>query len=166
VKWPLPMSGIGNPATGLLLWGWVGATADESIIALRTDIWWSVPYGTRTAVLYFDRGGNRLFNTVLPYDPGIEPVALSPNGRYLAYRDGGEEIGPFTLHVATLDGAVVASLPDGADPTWFMSDGSLAVCVRPFGTGTPTTQRWDLFTASTPLTDPQWSNGCQIVAAG
>jgi hypothetical protein len=154
----LPDDNLPNPDGSLNSWEWIGATDDAQIVALSRRL----PFGLRE-VTYWSADGVLFFSVLLP--SGAVPMDISPSGDYISYRSGGGGLGPQTLEVATLDGSVVARLPDGGDPTWFMADGAVAACQRAFGGGTERSVDWRLFSA--PMLS--WNVapapvGCSVVA--
>jgi hypothetical protein len=134
-------------------WNWIGATDDASMVAV-----WRLNTNLDAEVWYLTPDGDLVDTATLP--PFMRPTGMSPDGTYLSLRNG---MAPNDLVVSTLYGETVATLANGRD-SWFMTPGSMAVCVDPPGAAPATVMRWDLFSPPTPWGASGWPTECRIQA--
>jgi hypothetical protein len=131
------------PGGPLRLWTPIGASSDGSLLAFQVP----APDGVGYQVGYFTDTGEPLGVFSIPN--GYLPVAMSPDGVYLAVLAGNGGLQSFDVAVTTLTGEIVSRSP--ASAAWirtpapsFMGPGSILGCSSGNGT-TFTSKRWDLF---------------------
>jgi hypothetical protein len=144
--------GNGNP---LRLWRPIGASDDGSLIALKVV----EPDGIGQMVAYFTIAGDEI--GIFSFGIDGDPVAMSPDGIYLAWLTSGSNPADVGLLVTTVFGTEIVRDTSGSrwaysvTPT-FMGRGSIYGC---FGTAV----RWDLFSPPVPVL-PAQPAPCPIAA--